>query len=212
MAELGDYLLRRAHLPATEVAWLRSLGERRALRKGAAFCSIGQSEHELAFVQSGILQVFAPSPDGRHVVLGFAVLLVLIWAGRIRLLYAAPLMALLFAGSGERFATTFGGDVRRQGLNASNRLRPDGTIVPRNDFVGEPLHRVDLRLQQRIRLGARTSVDGLVEVFNVFNQSVYDERNYENNPSNPLFGTIDKSVIRQSNFPRYGQLGIKLLF
>ena len=37
-------------------------------------------------------------------------------------------------------------------------------------------------------------------------------RQYENNATNSLFGTIDKSVIRQSNFPRYGQLGIKLIF
>jgi hypothetical protein len=49
-------------------------------------------------------------------------------------------------------------------------------------------------------------------VYNLFNQTVYDERNYENNPTNSLFGTIDKTVVRQSNFPRYGQLGIKLIF
>ena len=51
-----------------------------------------------------------------------------------------------------------------------------------------------------------------IEVFNVFNKPMYDERNYENNPNNALFGTIDRTVVRQSNFPRYGQLGIKLLF
>ena len=50
------------------------------------------------------------------------------------------------------------------------------------------------------------------ELYNVLNQVVYDERQYENNPTNALFGTIDRTVIRQSNFPRYGQLGIKLLF
>ena len=51
-----------------------------------------------------------------------------------------------------------------------------------------------------------------LEVFNVLNQVVYDERNYENNATNALFGSIDRSVVRQSNFPRYGQLGLKLLF
>ena len=50
------------------------------------------------------------------------------------------------------------------------------------------------------------------EVYNLFNQVVYDERQYKNNPTNPLFGTIDRTVVRQSNFPRYGQIGIKLLF
>ena len=49
-------------------------------------------------------------------------------------------------------------------------------------------------------------------LYNVLNQVIYDERQYENNPTNPLFGTIDRTVVRQSNFPRYGQLGIKLLF
>jgi O-antigen ligase len=39
-----------------------------------------------------------PSLYGRHVVLGFAVLLVLIWTGRINIYLAAGLAALLFAG------------------------------------------------------------------------------------------------------------------
>jgi hypothetical protein len=39
-----------------------------------------------------------PSLYGRHVVLGFAVLLVLIWAGRINLYLAAGVAALLFGG------------------------------------------------------------------------------------------------------------------
>ena len=39
-----------------------------------------------------------PSLYGRHVVLGFAVLLVLLWAGKVSVALAAPLMLLLFAG------------------------------------------------------------------------------------------------------------------
>src|ERR671923_579948 len=39
-----------------------------------------------------------PSLYGRHVVLGFAVLLVLLWAGRVNVFLAAALMTLLFAG------------------------------------------------------------------------------------------------------------------
>ena len=50
------------------------------------------------------------------------------------------------------------------------------------------------------------------EVYNLFNQAVYDERQYVNDPNNPLFGSIDRTSVRQSNFPRYGQLGIKLIF
>src|ERR671925_291181 len=39
-----------------------------------------------------------PSLYGRHVVLGFAVLLVLLWAGRVNVFLAAALMTVLFAG------------------------------------------------------------------------------------------------------------------
>lgn len=71
MAGLVDYLQRRANLPMTEVRWLDSLAQRRALAKGMAFCRVGQTEHELAFVESGILQVFTPSTDGRNVLHDF---------------------------------------------------------------------------------------------------------------------------------------------
>ena len=77
---------------------------------------------------------------------------------------------IYFFGSGQRFSTIYNADLRRQGLNPTNRLRPDGTIVPRNDFVGEPIHRVDVRLQRRFSLGGDVSIDGIAEVFNLFNR------------------------------------------
>jgi hypothetical protein len=76
---------------------------------------------------------------------------------------------LFFLGIGQRSATSYGGDLRGLGGNGSARLRPDGTIVPRNDFTQPARRRVDLRLQQRIPLGGRVSIDGIAEVFNVFN-------------------------------------------
>jgi hypothetical protein len=56
---------------------------------------------------------------------------------------------LYFYGSGQRYSTNYGGDQRRA-LVGSGRLRPDGTIAPRNNLVGSPIHRVDMRLQERI--------------------------------------------------------------
>ena len=50
------------------------------------------------------------------------------------------------------------------------------------------------------------------ELFNVLNQPMYDERCYNNNPNDSQFGVLDRSGTRQSNFPRYGQLGVKLIF
>ena len=61
--------------------------------------------------------------------------------------------------------------VRGTGATLSaQRLRPDGTIVPRNDLIAPAQNRTDLRLQQRIPLGSRRSIDGIAEVFNVFNR------------------------------------------
>lgn len=75
-----------------------------------------------------------------------------------------------------------------------------------------PFYQFDLNFAKTTRLAGRARLQIRAELFNVLNQVVYDERQYENNASNALFGSIDRSVVRQSNFPRYGQIGIKLLF
>lgn len=83
----------------------------------------------------------------------------------------------------------------------------------RDDSIRRPpFYQFDLNFSKTTRLSGNVRLQLRFELYNVLNQVVYDERNYENNPTNPLFGTIDKTVVRQSNFPRYGQLGIKLLF
>ena len=50
--------------------------------------------------------------------------------------YGIQLSGIYFFGSGERLPTSYGGDLRRAGGNG-NQLRPDGTLVLRNDFVGD---------------------------------------------------------------------------
>jgi hypothetical protein len=39
-----------------------------------------------------------------------------------------------------------------------------------------------------------------------------DRVNYNQDLDSPLFGTIDKSSVHQSGFPRQVQLGVKLLW
>jgi len=87
--------------------------------------------------------------------------------------YGFQLSGIYFFGSGQRYSTIYGGDLRRQGLNPTNRLRPDNTLVPRNNFVGDPIHRVDLRIQRRFPLGGRAGIDGMLEVFNLFDRANY---------------------------------------
>jgi hypothetical protein len=76
---------------------------------------------------------------------------------------------LVYHGSGIRDASFYGGDERETGADFSMRLRPDGTIVPRNAFIQPNENRLDMRVQQRIPLGGRAGVDLIAEVFNVFN-------------------------------------------
>ena len=92
-----------------------------------------------------------------------------IWQGP----YDVQISGLYFYGSGYRFGTSYGQDVLNSGQGASARFRPDLSIVARNAFVGTPIHRVDMRLLKRVRFTNRTAVDGMLEIFNVFNHANY---------------------------------------
>ena len=82
---------------------------------------------------------------------------------------------LHYLGAGIRLAPSYGGDLRNIGATTgSARLRPDGTIVDRNSLIAPAQNRTDLRLQQKIQLASRgSSLDLLVDVFNMFNRSNY---------------------------------------
>ena len=108
---------------------------------------------------------------------------------------------LYFFGSGQRQESSCGGERRgQQGASPPARLcaptinpalvpggivTPAGIIVPRNDFVQDQIHRVDMRLQQRIPLG-RVSVDGMLEFFNLFDRANY--ASYTLDRSSPVYG------------------------
>jgi Carboxypeptidase regulatory-like domain len=126
------------------------------------------------------------------------------------------LSAIYFYGSGKRFGNSYGGDLRDIGGGGGTggspfppRLRPDGSLVPRNSFVGKPIHRVDLRIQRRVRLAGRAAVDGLVEVFNLFNHANYGS--YVTEESNRNYGqpSFNGAIVYQ---PRILQLGFRFTF
>jgi Carboxypeptidase regulatory-like domain/TonB dependent receptor-like, beta-barrel len=115
---------------------------------------------------------------------------------------------LYFYGFGERMSTNAGTDRRNCG-SGCNRLRADGTIVPRNAFVGKPLHRVDMRVQRRFQFSRRAAVDGILEVFNFFNHANYGS--YTLAESNLQYGkpSQNSNVAYQ---PRMVQLGFRAIF
>ena len=130
-----------------------------------------------------------------------------IWQTR----FGLQLSGLYFFGSGQRAPTNYGTDLRQIGAVRPNelRLRPNGTIVPLNNFVGSALHRVDLRIQRRFPLGWRAGIDGIAEVFNVFNHANYGSYTTQESSSN--YGRPVQS-INVAYAPRTLQLGLRFAF
>jgi hypothetical protein len=123
--------------------------------------------------------------------------------------YGFQVSGLLYAASGQRYATSYGGDLRNRGVTTAGRLRPDGTIVPRNNFVGDPIRRMDMRIQKRFSLGGRAAVDAALDVFNVFNNANYGS--YTTQESNTNYGRPSQNSLA-AYAPRTVQLGFKMTF
>jgi hypothetical protein len=142
------------------------------------------------------------------------------------------LSGLYFFGSGQRYATSWGSDLRNTGGASYQILTPAGTtaaslgalcgcdvkgqvingqfLLDRTQLVGKPIHRVDMRLQKRISLGGRRNIDGLIEVFNIFNHANYGS--YTTTFSNAAnFGKPSFNTATAYQ-PRILQLGFHLAF
>jgi hypothetical protein len=95
---------------------------------------------------------------------------------------------VFYTGIGERATTTYGTDVRNiagvGGPESSSRLRAraNGTVVPRNAFTQPPRRKADLRIQQKINMPHRVALEGIAEVFNVFNSPNYTITTVETSP------------------------------
>ncbi len=112
---------------------------------------------------------------------------------------------LYFFGSGARAATTSGGDRRGIGTAVGSRLRADGSIVPRNSFVGDAIHRVDFRVSKTFPLGGRFRIEGMVDAFNLFNHENYNT--YTVLETSPRYG-----LGTDGNLARRLQMGLRLTF
>jgi hypothetical protein len=131
-----------------------------------------------------------------------------VFNGIWQLPYGLQLSGLYFFGSGLRYATAFGADLRNTG-GTSGRLRPDGTIVPRNNLTGQPLHRVDLRALRQFPIHGSLRIDGIFEVFNLFNHPNYGS--YVTSESSRNYGRPQQNT-NVAYQPRMLQLGFRLTF
>jgi len=107
------------------------------------------------------------------------------------------------------WATAVSGvDVRQTGSTSGTRLLADGTLIPFNNFDLPSIHKVDLRLQHRFTIG-RLKVDGIAEVFNVFNHT--NLVTYTTNLASAAYGrpSGDTNLDYQ---PRMAQFGFRTSF
>jgi hypothetical protein len=121
-----------------------------------------------------------------------------------------------FYGSGLRSQIVCGCDARGLNISSIDRLRsaadthgPAGSIIPRESFVGTPLHRVEMRLLQQIPLHGKVNVTGSLEVFNVFNRA--NIQSYNLTETSLTYGTPNSST-NGAYAPRTVQLGFRLTF
>jgi hypothetical protein len=89
------------------------------------------------------------------------------------------------------------------------RLRANGTLIDRNSFDRSDLHRVDVRLSKRFTLSSRVALEGMVEVFNLFNHENYNS--FVTNEAARNFGapSFDSNIAFQ---PRTMQFGFRTTF
>lgn len=121
--------------------------------------------------------------------------------------YGLQLSGLYIYGDNGWATPTSGVDVLQSG-SSSGRLRPDGTIIPRNSFDLPSMHRVDMRLQRRFAV-RQVSVDGIFEVFNVFNHANYG--GFTLNETSASYGRPTEN-LNAAYQPRMVQLGFRFAF
>ena len=93
-------------------------------------------------------------------------------------------------------------------VDSGGRLKADGTLIPRNSFDKPSIHKVDMRLQRRFDVG-RVNVEGIAEMFNVFNHR--NLNTFVTNLSNARYGqpSGDTNIDYQ---PRMLQFGFRLTY
>ena len=73
----------------------------------------------------------------------------------------------------------------------------------------DTIHRVDLRVQRRVRLGGRATVDGLLETFNLFNHANYGSYVTQESNQNYRQPSFNANIAYQ---PRILQLAFRTTF
>ena len=135
--------------------------------------------------------------------------------GIAQLPYAFQLSGLFIYGDNGWATPSAGVDVfatgatTNLGSGSNSRVRANGTIIARNSFDLSSLRRLDLRVQRRFGFGRKAGIDGIFEVFNLFNTTNYGS--WVTNESNARYGNpSDNNNVAYA--PRMLQLGFRTTF
>ncbi len=142
--------------------------------------------------------------------------------------YGLSVSGVYFYGSGNYYASFISGaPYGKPGTNRLNIRGPisipasmqdrfngpaviaTGAVAPRNALRGTPLHKVDLRIQQELRLRGKVRVQLIGEVFNLFNHDNFGT--FVTQIDNASFGQ-PRALLGNAYVPRSGQLGFRLSF
>ncbi|MGH9253842.1 MAG: TonB-dependent receptor [Vicinamibacterales bacterium] len=124
--------------------------------------------------------------------------------------YEFQLSGLYIFGDNGKTTIVSGVDGLQNGFTtgASSRVRTNGTLIPWSTFDLGSLSRLDMRAQKRFHLG-RVSLDGMFEVFNLFNRANYGS--WVTNERNARYGQpSDNNNIAFK--PRLLQFGFRAAF
>jgi hypothetical protein len=105
-------------------------------------------------------------------------------------------------GSGNPLQVTSGLDPTGIG---GTRLRRDMSVIPRNTFEGDARQTLDIRVTKEFLLAGEVKIQGIAEMFNVFN---YESFRYNTLETSAAFGQPNGALSR----PRTVQLAFRVLF
>jgi hypothetical protein len=129
--------------------------------------------------------------------------------------YGLQVSGLYIFGDNGHATGRSGIDVLNQGssgqVSAQGRLRADGSVISRNGLNLPPLHRIDLRLQKRLSITQRFKIDGIFEIFNLFNRANFDPTTFQLNEQNGKYGQPNASTTT-AYAPRMLQFGFRTQF
>ena len=129
--------------------------------------------------------------------------------GQVQLPWDTQFSAVIFASSGFAYRLTSGRD-NDGDLSFNDRaLADDGSKLGINAGRGDKIFRVDVRLAKRVRVHDDVQLEGIIEVFNLFNRENYIR--YQGNQRSSRFG-VPRPTDNLLYQPRTGQLAFRVLF